>query len=242
MSADIAMYDEELKSLEDQVAECIRAMDRVAADQRLEKYNKAQDLLKRLGKTYHLFKVEVRMLEGQEEVVYDKKSQQHNATINTLKEQLAQKRAEANAQGSATGAGPNYGGTGEGGRGDGKDEARGAKRRIENTQAKTLESLANTEKTLDETEQVGNEAATTLQRQTDQIKSVNENLDQLEGQVSRAKKELNAFVRRMMTDKIILCMGFLLIVGIVAIVVLKLRGSSDDSVPPPTPAPTKKFM
>ncbi len=236
------MYDEELKALEDQITDLIRAMDRLSADQRLEKYNKAQDILKRLNKTFHQFKVEVRVLEGSDQQVYEKKSAQHNVTINQLKEQLAAKRAEANAAPSpASPAGSPAGSPADGRRGDGKDEARSATKRIERTQNDALAALTRSEKIVDETETIGNDAANTLRKQTEQIKKMNDDLDQLDSEVNRAKKELNAFIRRMMTDKIILCFAVLIVVGIIVIVVLKMKvlpSSSSPSVNPETNVPS----
>lgn len=224
--SDVAMYDEELKALEDQITGLLHAMDRLSADQRLEKYNKAQDTLKRLNKTFHQFKVEVRVLEGSDQAVYEKKSAQHNATITQLKDQLAAKRAEANAPAAAAGpavGSPGGAGGNDGRRGDGKDEARTATKRIERTQNDALAALTRSEKIVDETETIGNDAANTLRKQTEQIKKMNDDLDQLDSEVNRAKKELNAFIRRMMTDKIILCFAVLIVIGIIVIVVLKMK-------------------
>lgn len=246
MSSDVPMYDEELKELEDQVADCIRAMDRLSGDQRLEKYSKATELLKRINKTFHLFKVEVRMLDGADQAVYEKKSAEHNTTISQLKDQLNQKRAEVNSSGGGGAAGsPTTPGSPGGARGDGKDEARAATQRISKTQNKTLESLKMTEQLVSESETIGNDTAKTLQKQTQQIRNINENLDQLDSEVNRAKKELNAFIRRMMTDKIILCFAVLIIIGIIVIVVVRVQfppskeKTEPVTVPPsPSPAPT----
>jgi len=246
MSSDVAIYDDELKSLEEQVQACIRAMDSLTGEARLAKFSKAQDLLKMAQKNFHHFKVEIRALDGQEFQVYDRKCQAHNQMLSSLKEQLTQKRNEPPAAGGV-------GGEDRGHRGDGKDEARQTADRIKNTQQAALASLARTEKTLEETKDIGDDAANTLAKQTEQMKRMNEKLDNLDTEVKRGKQELNLFIRRMMTDKIILCFACLIIVAIVVVVVLKLR--SPESIPltpaeratpmplpvqtpePPTPAP-----
>ena len=71
-------------------------------------------------------------------------------------------------------------------------------------------SLKRTAAMVDESENLGNEAAGTLKKQTDQMKENLDKLEVIEGQVDKAKKELNAFIRRMMTDKIILCFAILI--------------------------------
>ncbi|ORC87819.1 putative transmembrane protein [Trypanosoma theileri] len=218
--SDAAIYDEELKSLEEQVRNLLRALDSATnTDVKLEKYNKAQDYMKRLHKTHHQFKVEVRLLDGNEQEVYEKRSQMHLRTINQLKEELQSKRIE-NISLSA----PNLNSGWSSGleKNDGKDEARAAAARINTIQGSTLESLAMTERLLNETETVGTGAATTLRVQTEQIQRVNDNLDELDSDVNRAKKELNAFIRRMMTDKIIICFSILIVIGIIVIIVLKV--------------------
>lgn len=231
------MYDEELKGLEDQLSELLRAVDRLSGEQRLDKYNRAQEVLKRLNKVYHQFKVEIRLLEGNDQSVYEKKSVAHGKVISELKESVQNKRSEANtAGGDGSPAGsPNSPAAG-GRRNDGKDEARSKVRNIEKTQKQTIESLTSTEQLINETETIGTEAAAKLQKQTDDIRKMNENLDQLDSDVNRAKKELNVFIRRMMTDKIILCFAVLVVIGIIVIVVMKVKGGS--SSPPPAAAPT----
>ncbi|KAH9599265.1 hypothetical protein LSM04_002770 [Trypanosoma melophagium] len=218
--SDAAIYDEELKSLEEQVRNLLHGLDSATtADARLEKYNKAQDYMKRLHKTYHQFKVEVRLLEGNEQKIYEKSVQTHLRTINQLKEELQSKRVE-NVLPSVSNA--NYGWSSVPQKNDGKDGARAAAARINTIQGSTLESLAMTERLLTETETVGTGAATTLRVQTEQIQRVNENLDELDSDVNRAKKELNAFIRRMMTDKIIICFSVLILMGIIIIIVLRV--------------------
>jgi DNA repair exonuclease SbcCD ATPase subunit len=239
MSSDVAMYDEELKGLEDQLSDLLRAVDRLSGEQRLDKYNRAQDVLKRLNKVYHQFKVEIRLLEGNEQSVYEKKSAAHTKVITELKESVQNKRSEANAAGGDAGGSPSGSPNGAAGgrRNDGKDEARSKVRNIEKTQKQTIESLTTTEQLINETETVATDAAAKLQKQTDDIRKMNENLDQLDSDVNRAKKELNVFIRRMMTDKIILCFAVLVVVGIIVIVVMKVKGSS-SSTPPPAGAGT----
>ncbi|CUG92010.1 transmembrane protein, putative [Bodo saltans] len=236
------MYDEELKGLEDQLSDLLRAVDRLSGEQRLDKYNRAQDVLKRLNKVYHQFKVEIRLLEGNEQSVYEKKSVAHGKVIGELKESVQNKRTEANNAGGDAGGSPSGSPSAGGRRNDGKDEARSKTRNIEKTQKQTIESLTTTEQLINETETVATEAASKLQKQTDDIRKMNENLDQLDSDVNRAKKELNVFIRRMMTDKIILCFAVLVVVGIIVIVVMKVKGSSSSTPPPAgagvTPSPT----
>jgi SNARE protein len=234
MSSDVAIYDEELRSLADQIEQCLRAMDSLTGEARLTKFNKAADLLKLVEKSFHHFKFEIRTLEADyERDKYEAKCQNHKVLISQLKEQLAQKRKEPTRSAAGTDGGlddPMV-------RDDGKGEARNVKKSIQDTQSKALEALARAEATVQQTQDVGNEAATNLAGQTDQMRRMNETLDQLDSEVGRAKKELNAFVRRMMTDKIIICFGLLLVVGIAIFVIMKVVNKDDPPPPQPTAAP-----
>ena len=159
--SEVAMYDEELTTLEDQVADLIRAMDKLGGEQRLEKYKKAEDMMKRVNKVFHQLKVEVRMLEGGDQAAYEKKRDAHNSKINQLKDQLSAKRAEANslAPAGVAGGGAAVPQPGQGRRGDGKDEARDTASRIGKTQNETLDILREIEETIG--------VAKKLQAQTD---------------------------------------------------------------------------
>jgi len=227
MSSDIAIYDDELNDLKDQVQECIDAMHTLKGTARAERYNRAQDKMKEVGKVFHQFNVDLRILsDPAEKSNYEKKAKAHTNAIASLKAKLnelksARDDVDANP---ATG-------------GDGKQDARKLAKNITDIQNNALASLARSEQMVADTERIGKEAAETLRNQTDQIKDVNQKLDEMETQVQRAKKELNAFVRRMMTDKIIICFTLLILIGIIVAVVMKVK-SGGITGPTPTPTPT----
>lgn len=92
--------------------------------------------------------------------------------------------------------------------------------RIQEVQGSTLQSLGRSEKLLNETEVLGNEAATTLRIQTEQIQRVNEELDEMHDDIGRAGKELKAFMRRMARDRLVIFFAIAIVVCIIIIVVL----------------------
>lgn len=59
-----------------------------------------------------------------------------------------------------------------------------------------------------------------LKRQGDQIKNIQEDVNQIESNIARANKQIRIFMRRMATDKLILLMLFLVTCGIVVAVVM----------------------
>jgi novel plant SNARE len=240
--SDAAVFDDELKSLEEHVQSCLRAMDTTSGDARQDKYNRAQELLKSAQRTFHHLKVEIRQLDPVEAADYERRCKEHNVLITQLKEQLAAKKNEP-AAAASSGGGGGYGGGGAGGAGDfddGKGRARQTKDRISTTQNHALAALDRIERTVEDTKGVGDQTAQKLAEQTEQMHRMNDKLDKLDSEVDRAKSELNAFIRRMMTDKIILCFILLVVIAVVAIVIIKLKGDPDAvsfSPPPPPPAP-----
>lgn len=99
-------------------------------------------------------------------------------------------------------------------------EARGAAGRIQSTQHETLKSLGNTERLLCETETTGQDAATTLRKQTEQIEVTHANLEEMDSDLHRAGKELKGFMRRMARDRIIIFFCIAIVCCLIAIVIL----------------------
>uniref|UniRef100_A0A7S1LVM2 t-SNARE coiled-coil homology domain-containing protein n=1 Tax=Neobodo designis TaxID=312471 RepID=A0A7S1LVM2_NEODS len=240
--SDAAVFDDELRSLEEHVQSCLRAMDTTSGDARQDKYNRAQELLKSAQRTFHHLKVEIRQLEPVEAADYERRCKEHNTLITQLKEQLAAKKNEAPAASPVGGHGGAGGAGGAGEYDDGKGRARATKDRIATTQNHALAALNRIEQTVEDTKQVGDSTAQKLAEQTEQMHRMNDKLDKLDSEVDRAKSELNAFIRRMMTDKIILCFILLVIIAVIAIVIIKLKDPDavnfDPPPPPPTPPPT----
>ena len=118
---------------------------------------------------------------------------------------------------------------------DGKEEVRAAHKRIGGHQDMSLKIVQGCVKTVSNMENVANETNEELLRQRAQIEEIDRKIDELGDDLTRAKRELNAFVRRMASDKLILCFLFLLVVGIVVAIILHFVVGGDDEK---TPAPT----
>ena len=239
MSArDVAIYDDDLRATEEDIANRINKITSLTGDARADALRRANDMYKGAQKSYLHFRVEIRSLtEPLEQTEYEKKSDEHKKTLDGLKERLNQLKSEG---GGGGGGGDGYGGSGQRvtwdpnnteARGDGKDEARDKARNIDKIQNAALASLPRTEQRVAETQDIANEATDTLARQGGQIRSINERLDHLDSEVKRGRNELNAFVRRMMTDKILMCCVILVIIAIVVVIALKIVKKDDSSTP-----------
>ncbi|CAM37849.1 putative Qa-SNARE protein [Leishmania braziliensis MHOM/BR/75/M2904] len=120
---------------------------------------------------------------------------------------------------------PHEGGNDDPDRGDdsatsNRTEAHQTAARISEVQHRILQSLGHSEKLLNETETLGNEAATTLLVQTEQIKRTNAELDEMRSELELVSVELKSFMRRMARDRLIIFFVITIVVCIIVIVVL----------------------
>jgi len=103
-------------------------------------------------------------------------------------------------------------------------------------QKTTVKSIEHTLNLIHETEQVGENLIYNLMDQGEQLDRVDDDLDELGTDVKRARKELNAFARRMASDRLVLCCMFLVIVGgLLAIVlhfVMPAEDTGNNGIPP----------
>eukprot|EP00695_Tsukubamonas_globosa_P002763 TRINITY_DN396_c0_g2_i1.p1 TRINITY_DN396_c0_g2~~TRINITY_DN396_c0_g2_i1.p1 ORF type:complete len:216 (-),score=53.98 TRINITY_DN396_c0_g2_i1:1-648(-) len=82
----------------------------------------------------------------------------------------------------------------------------------------SLSSALRIQRTVAVTQDVANATATKLMEQTEQLQKVSDNLDQLESNLKRADRELKMFIRRMATDKVILCFLVLIVIAVVFVI------------------------
>jgi hypothetical protein len=68
------------------------------------------------------------------------------------------------------------------------------------------------------------------------MKGIYSNVDKIEGDLKRADKIMRAFMRRMATDKLVLCFILLIIIGIITIIAWQATKKGSTPAPSPTPA------
>ena len=97
-------------------------------------------------------------------------------------------------------------------------------------------------KTTEETRQVGASTATTLAQNTDRLRLTEKGLDEIESNLTQAKKELASFAKRIATDKVIMGLACLVVLGIIGIIVYSIiNPNAQTNVPyqfKPTALPT----
>jgi len=229
---EIQFLDDELQNIYSEIRKGIEQLASMqgTADKKLEKYSHLTQRVSRARTAYQSFKVELRELRDEEKKTWSAKEKEHNQTITKLDSDIKMAKSnwerkdlmdgkerpqELNADSADTAALINHG---------------------KNIQAQSASSLDRSLKQVLATEQLGAETAIKLKQQTDQLVNIHKNVDLIESDLQRADKIMRAFMRRMATDKLILCFILLMIIGIIVIVVYKAQESSNPS-PTPRPAP-----
>ena len=76
---------------------------------------------------------------------------------------------------------------------------------------------------------IGTEAASLLKGQTAQMENIHEQVEEIESNLNMANKQMRRYMRRLVTDKIVVCFFGLIVLGLVAIVVLHATGVVRDT-------------
>jgi SNARE protein len=219
----MSSFDSEIQATLRDIEQQINAMSTAGytAEQIRDRLTRVDQKFKSVSSSLHHLQTEIRTMdEGREKQQLVKAAADHERKTKELKQRQKEIRDRLASGGAAS---PTGTGAPMDPRGDGKDAARAKARNVENIQAETLAALKRTNVTVNETQDVADEAQNKLKQQTEQFLRINTKLDDLGSEVERGKKELNAFMRRMMTDKIILCFIVLIIIAIIVVIVLKVK-------------------
>eukprot|EP01059_Diplonema_ambulator_P030715 TRINITY_DN5365_c0_g2_i1.p1 TRINITY_DN5365_c0_g2~~TRINITY_DN5365_c0_g2_i1.p1 ORF type:complete len:232 (+),score=60.06 TRINITY_DN5365_c0_g2_i1:49-744(+) len=217
------VFDDTVGDLIDEVEGLLMQVRSQRGAQRESTLKTAGELLRDCKKKWHQLKVEVRGLPNSDKPRFDKKVKLHSDKLGELNLALQKLKSEDMSQGTVTFSESTKN------QDDGKQEIRNIHARTKGHQEKSLQSVANMESILTKTEKVAEDTTAELVRQGEVIRNIDEKLDELGDDITRAKKELNAFVRRMATDKLILCFLFLLVLGIVVAIVFHFVLKSDSN-------------
>jgi novel plant SNARE len=109
-------------------------------------------------------------------------------------------------------------------------------------QDKTKKSLGRTLGMIHSAESTAVETAAELAAQTQQMGRIDDNLERIQDDLHRSRALITSFAKRMMTDRIILCMLFLVVVGLAAIIIISavdpdsdVGSNVPDAAKPPDP-------
>ena len=109
----------------------------------------------------------------------------------------------------------------------------------------SLNKVKRMQQTVEESRQVGAATAIRLKGQTEQLKNIDTDIMKVKSNLSRADLLLRAFMRKMMTDKLIMGFMLLIFIGIVVIVIYKMVGpdkADEGSAPTSVVSSTRRQL
>uniref|UniRef100_A0A7S4BWQ0 t-SNARE coiled-coil homology domain-containing protein n=2 Tax=Chrysotila carterae TaxID=13221 RepID=A0A7S4BWQ0_CHRCT len=223
MSEEIDFYDEELKELTQEIEKGLEGLRKLNANAKIERLHELNGRLQRAKQSLQSFKVEMRELPRAELAAYDAKAQEHHGALQRLQSALSSARGEAErANGTHAVAR--------------RVEEMSAAEIIQmggRTQDKSLASLGRMKNQIAESMQIGAATATTIKTQTEQLQNIDTDIMKIKSNLNRADLLIRAFLRRMMTDKIIMIFMCLIILGVIGIVIYKIvdpKGADDSGL------------
>jgi len=218
MNEEVAYYDEELTELIQNIEDGVDSLHKKRQAAKAEAIRGLEDRMKRAKQVLHSLKVEMRELPREQQQQYDLKHKEHHTKLQALNGDLQIAKSEADRHNLGV-------------------------RSIEEmtpgeilevasaTQDKSLASVGRMKQTIAASKQVGVETAEKLRGQTEQLKHIDEDIMKVKSNLNRADILIRAFVRKMMTDKLIMllmCLIFAGVIGIVIYRVVKPKSSADD--------------
>eukprot|EP01063_Lacrimia_lanifica_P036703 TRINITY_DN7360_c0_g1_i1.p2 TRINITY_DN7360_c0_g1~~TRINITY_DN7360_c0_g1_i1.p2 ORF type:complete len:230 (+),score=90.24 TRINITY_DN7360_c0_g1_i1:97-786(+) len=228
MTSACSKHDAMLADLLGELAYKIESLD---AGDRGANVSKCADIVRDCKKELTRLNTEIRGLPNDAKADFTAAAESHRARLKQLENALEVKKKEKTT--FAADEDITYGTTID----DPKNEVKAMLGRQETHQNDALSSLG---RTLGQIQQTNTQAASTAQelaRQGEVLEDIDKQLDELGDDLTRAKKELNAFMRRMATDRLILCFLFLIVLGIVVAVILHFVLPANDKLAPPPPPP-----
>lgn len=209
MTEEIAYYDEELTELIQAIEVGVDGLAKKRNAAKTEALRDLEERMKRAKQVLHSFKVEMRELPREQATAYDLKHKEHHAKLQALNGDLQIAKSDVDRQQLGV-------------------------RSIEEmtpgeilevagkTQDASLASVNRMKQRIEESKQVGAETADKLRSQTEQLKNIDVDIMKVKSNLNRADLLIRAFVRKMMTDKIIMLLVCLIFLGVIGIIIYKM--------------------
>jgi SNARE protein len=86
-------------------------------------------------------------------------------------------------------------------------------------QQESKESTTRTKQQLQHTIEIGASTNAKLKEQTQQLEGVDKKVEQIDDNLKRADKQIRIFMRRMATDKVVLALVLMVVLGIIGAIV-----------------------
>jgi len=209
MTDDLEDYDSELGQLCADIEKAINNLHKFKGAERTQKEAYLDGRLKRAKEVSRSMRIEIKEA-GDAGAGFTTKLQAHNAKINELTGKLKSAQ-EKELLGDKSGGGGND---------VDKMTSDEVLKKAADTQIQSLQSLDRTLLTIETSKQVATETLSEMDRQRQQLEQMMENMDEMQALLKMGGKQLRAFARRLVTDKLIMCFICLIICLIIAVIVL----------------------
>lgn len=209
MSEELGYLEEELNDL---VAEVQRGIDGLRRQTGVSKTDRLAELnnrLQRARQVLHSYKVEMRDLPKNQTAPHELRHREHTETLATLsRELIAQQQEIERAQvGVHT-----------------VDEmtTQEVLQEAGKVQDQSLSAIKRMQQNIAASREVGTATAAALEDQTRQLKNIDTDIMKVKSNLVRADLLVRAFMRKIMTDKIIMLFMLLIFIGVIVIIVWKI--------------------
>jgi len=222
MTEEITYYEEELQEVIGEVQKGLDGLRRLGAAAKSERVAELDSRLKRAKQVLHSFKVELRDLPRERSAEFDIKAREFHQRLQAMHGELqnAKQEAERAQVGVRT-----------------VDEMTTQEVLSEagKVQDQSMNALGRMKAQIAQTKEVGVATSVQLKAQTEQLKNIDTDIMKVKSNLSRADLLIRAFMRKVMTDKIIMAFMLLIFIGVIVIVIYKLvAGDDEDDDSPPT--------
>jgi DNA repair exonuclease SbcCD ATPase subunit len=178
--------------------------------EKVEMDKKLGNQMRAMKRNIVVLKKEIKSIEaGAEKVKYEKLVEEQDTQLKELEKQY--KTVKEGAKAGAEGATPNAGNAG--------NPIKVYDQAIE-LQDQSIDVMRRAVNYGEHSVNISQDIQQTLAQQTERMRDIDEELNTLQGQLQRAKKELVWFVRQAMSDKCFICILALVVLLVVAVVVI----------------------
>uniref|UniRef100_A0A7S0QKP1 t-SNARE coiled-coil homology domain-containing protein n=1 Tax=Cryptomonas curvata TaxID=233186 RepID=A0A7S0QKP1_9CRYP len=233
MSDEMEGLDDEVRSLCLDIRKDLTALEQITESMSSDQINKALHAIKgkveRAKSVFQKCKLELRDLRGEQFAVYERKIKEHARSIDELSRQVNSEKERISSLKQKKSVRTELFGTMD--LEKGKDASNGETKTAQQliidakvVQSQSMAAVIRMNHLVGESEEIGVRTNAQLSVQTQQMGAIKTDIDKVQANMSRADKLLSQIGRSLMTDKMILCLVLLVVIGIIVIVVLKVMG------------------
>eukprot|EP00274_Cyanoptyche_gloeocystis_P000200 CAMPEP_0196662968 /NCGR_PEP_ID=MMETSP1086-20130531/51060_1 /TAXON_ID=77921 /ORGANISM="Cyanoptyche gloeocystis , Strain SAG4.97" /LENGTH=304 /DNA_ID=CAMNT_0041998609 /DNA_START=104 /DNA_END=1015 /DNA_ORIENTATION=+ len=258
---EIDYYDQELNELLDDIAKDFKKLEKLKdPEKRQERISDIQDRMNRAKNSLQSMKIELRDLPKERKPDYDPKVKDFEATIAKFKQDLQWAKAGGERSDLLNGAATpdpskplskrdqeKLQRARERGMEDADPDSLTAQELIsvgEKVQDRTKGKTKNILRLVEESKQVGTATNEKLKQQTEQIKKISDDVDQIESNLKRADKIIRSMLRGVVTDKIAIALMVLILGAVIFLIAWKVTHKNANlniggvTIPSFTPTPS----